>query len=133
MTLIRAEVIGMAALRRDLRAIAPEVDKELAKALRSIVEVIAADARSRAPRRSESLRASIKPEVRARHLAIRSKAPHARVIEFGLRHPVFGNRAVWVTQKKVPFLFPAVEAHAEEAFEAVSAAFDDAVRRLGFI
>lgn len=74
------------------------------------------------------------------------KAPHGRPFE-GIgtrgdtfRHPVFGtgdrrgahSQDTWVSQKKRPFLAPAVEAHASDVREAVDNAIRDAARGLGW-
>lgn len=57
------------------------------------------------------------------------KVPHARPIEnLGragtFRHPVFGNREVWVEQPAQPFFFPAVKRNRAQVRELVA----DAVR-----
>jgi hypothetical protein len=58
------------------------------------------------------------------------RAPHARVLE-GLtarggtfRHPVFGNRDVWVSQASRPYFFPAVRAGRDQLRRNIT----DAVR-----
>lgn len=60
------------------------------------------------------------------------QAPHARVLEQGndgrrsthFRHPVFGNRDVWVSQPRRPFFFPAIAAGRKQVRKNIS----DAVR-----
>jgi hypothetical protein len=57
------------------------------------------------------------------------KAPHARPLENlgqagSFRHPVFGNRDVWVSQPAHPFFFPAVKSSGGKVRSLV----EDAVR-----
>lgn len=62
----------------------------------------------------------------------RKAAPHARPYEgVGLgtdmfRHPVFGNRDVWVSQKTRPFLFPALQSKQDEARSKIAEAVKSA-------
>jgi hypothetical protein len=64
-----------------------------------------------------------------------NRAPHARAYE-GLgrranrffRHPVFGNRDVWVDEATRPFLVPAVDDTRDDATAAAVAAVNAAAR-----
>ena len=66
------------------------------------------------------------------------KAPHARPFEGitdrrdSFRHPVFGDREVWVTQKDRPFLAPAAEAGMPRATEEIARAVDYMAKLHGF-
>lgn len=64
------------------------------------------------------------------------QAPHARPLEGILadewRHPVHGNRDVWVAQRARPFLLPAVRAGAPAARELIAEALGNAAERAGF-
>jgi hypothetical protein len=46
------------------------------------------------------------------------------------RHPVFGNRDVWVTQSAHPFLAPTVSAHKEKFAKEVTDAVMDALQQV---
>lgn len=64
-------------------------------------------------------------------------APHARLFEFpgrggSFRHPVYGNREVWVQQRGRPFIRPAIRAKGEEFIKACDRAVDTAARANGF-
>ena len=66
-------------------------------------------------------------------------APHARVYEWGdgrrtgtFRHPVFGDREVWVSQKTRPYLSPAIAATRDYYLQAAEAAVNRALRAHGF-
>jgi hypothetical protein len=68
----------------------------------------------------------------------RRKAPHARPLEVGsqgamsstFRHPAFGNREVWVTQRTRPFFFPAVAAGHERLRSRIEKAVEAAQREV---
>ena len=73
-------------------------------------------------------------------LRVSKGVPHARPYE-GIsqqgstsyfRHPVFGNREVWVSQNTRPYLWPAVRGRARDMRAAVEQAFEDAARESGF-
>lgn len=67
----------------------------------------------------------------------RTRAPHARPHE-GIRgnrtfrHPVHGNRNVWVEQSTRPFLVPAADMHGRRVVEAVNRVVDDAANKAGY-
>ena len=63
------------------------------------------------------------------------RAPEAVVLEHGgvegtFRHPVFGNRDVWVSQKARPFLAPAFKEGEELAVAAADRALQKILRAL---
>lgn len=66
-----------------------------------------------------------------------ARAPHARPYE-GMtgrnpfRHPVFGDRSVWVAERTRPFLVPAVQETRPEVMGAAVDAIRDAARAGGF-
>lgn len=66
--------------------------------------------------------------------AMSGRAPHARpyegVISDPFRHPVYGNRDVWVPQAARPFLFPAARQHAAEVERTVNESVTEALSRL---
>lgn len=67
----------------------------------------------------------------------RRRAPGARPFEHGgtegtFRHPVFGHRDRWVTQKARPFLYRAAAEEAPEAERRIAAAVDKVTREAGF-
>lgn len=63
-------------------------------------------------------------EIRVNHRA----APHARPYEgigtrgSTFRHPVYGNRDVWVDEQTRPFFFPTVDDHRKKVISAVEKA-----------
>lgn len=135
----------LATFRRDLARMDREVSKELNRSLRDVLnQRLVPAARSNASW-SSRIPSRIKPMVQAKRVGLRvsSKgAPHARPFEglqAGLRsrggsfrHPVFGNRSVWVSQAHRPFLAPAVMDNADNVVSAVNDAIGDAARKVGF-
>lgn len=142
----RAEVDGDAfrSFQRDLRALDKKLANQLNRRLREVVTTdIIPTAQSNAGW-SSRIPGAIKPKVTQRWVGARvdrKRAPHGRPYE-GLqtgmrsrgvfRHPVFGNRKVWVSQKTRPFLAPAFDANRETAAEAAKQAITDAAREVGF-
>lgn len=105
-------------IARDMRRLPEETRKAIRPALRKGGEMVAREAAMRSSW-SSRIPASIKVEVSFRGnregVRVRAggpRAPHARPYEnLGdpgtFRHPVYGDRDVWVTQEARPFLFPA--------------------------
>lgn len=130
---IRVE--GLRELQRALHKFAPDVHKSFRKRLREIARAVAADAKGRASW-SHRIPGAIQPFVTMKAVGVRvraAKAAHGPLYEGGdsgrrasFRHPLFGDRRHWYTQRTRPFLHPAVEArqrfiHAE-AIKAVEEA-----------
>lgn len=123
---------------RDLRQLAPEVRKQLTKELKTFLGPLA-DAAKQNAAWSTRIPGAIAKTVAGRRLGLRvrsAKAPHARPYEgmsgATFRHPVFGNRSVWVSQQARPFLKPAVESHRDEFMEAAGKAVDEAAQQTGW-
>lgn len=116
MTNLTVDVSQLKTFARDLRRADPILAKNFLTGMARSGDIVALAAKRNAAF-STRIPASIK--VRRRGLAVRvqaggDKAPDAAPFEHGglagtFRHPVFGNRNVWVTQRAHPFLTPAVE------------------------
>jgi phage gpG-like protein len=117
---------------RDLKKFEPSVSKQFRFRIRKVVKTVADDAKGRAPRLSGKLAKGISPSVTNTGARLVSKAPHARIHEFGGRHPVFGHTDRWVYQPARPHIFPAVRAGREEVNREALAALDDAIEEIGF-
>lgn len=102
-------------LIRDLEESEPGIIKETNVALREGAALVAGEARalaswsSRIPNSVRVLGSGARTVVKAGG----SGAPHAAAYEHlgapgVFRHPVFGNRSVWVQQQARPFLAPAL-------------------------
>ena len=69
----------------------------------------------------------------------RTKAPEAKPLELGsrnnpgyIRHPVFGRRDLWVSQRTRPFMAPAIRAQGPGIDLAMQTAIDQTVEESGF-
>lgn len=133
------EVTGLSDLLRALKRYDADSRKELVVELRKMAKVVAADAKDRAAW-SRRIPQSIATSVTAKGASIKIKrgvAPHGAVLEGGkrnaatFRHPVFGNRDVWVTQKARPFLRPAVESHRERLVAETEHLLNNLARKSG--
>jgi hypothetical protein len=123
-------------LARDLRKSAPEAAAAAKTRIRAMAEVVAEDARHRA---GFSTRIPTTIRVRSTGFTVRivaggDAAPDAAPLENkgregDFRHPVFGDRERWVSQKARPFLAPALDAHREMVVHELEAAVHDAVER----
>lgn len=129
---IKVEIDGLREIMRDLKRLDPAVNKALRGRLRNAVKKVIDDAQRRAPKKSGKLARMIKPSVTNKGAALASKAPHARIHEFGGRHMVFGHKDRWVFQPAQPHIFPAARAGREEVRQESLAALDDAMREVGF-
>lgn len=73
-------------------------------------------------------------------LRVSKSVPYARAYE-GIsqqgssgyfRHPVFGNRQVWVSQQTRPYLWPAVSGRRNQMLQAIEQVVEQAAREAGF-
>lgn len=119
-------------LMADLRKSAPEVAKETRRRFRAAAQPTLEDARSRQHKRSGELRRKTRIRVTRGVVAIVSTAPHARINEFGGRHPLWGDREHWVPQQAVPAIWPAVQQHRAEFLKQADAAVYTAMKKAGF-
>ena len=117
-----------------------DIKREIRPALRAAGRIVADDAKRRAAwstRIPKATRVSVSFAQRRPGVSVvvnRKKAPHARPFEHGgrpgrFRHPVYGNRRVWVPQTARPFLEPALEARGGDAAKQNEQAVDRVLRR----
>lgn len=136
-----------ASFAKALRKAKPVLAKELAKSLRAAGEIVAVEARANATSEgSTSIPPTVKTRVASATVSVvagGAKSPIAGLWELGnsgrasqqqipirgggFRHPVFGNRNVWVNQPRHPFLLRALHAKAFVAEKAALDALDAAV------
>lgn len=119
-------------LMRELRKVAPEVAKQTRARFKAAATPILNDARRRQPKKTGELRRKTKIRIARGRVEIRSSAPHARISEFGGRHPVYGNREVWVNQPAAPAIFPAADAGRSEFIRQAEHAVELAVKEAGW-
>lgn len=131
---------GYTQLVRDLKKYAPEVAKQYTRDLKGIAASTAATARGNASW-STRIPGAIGVSATNKGAALkvsRRKAPHGSLYERGpkgggntFRHPVFGNREVWVTQSTRPFLKPAIDVHYHELIRDGEQALRRALKTAG--
>jgi hypothetical protein len=134
---VRKLVVDLGALPEELRK---ELRPEFLRAGRPLLE----DARNRASWSTRipaamRLRMSRSRKNPGVALVVSSRlAPHARLYEFGadrrgFRHPVYGNREVWVQQQTRPYIIPALRAGGRQRFvDAADRAVATAAARRGW-
>ncbi|WP_017585483.1 HK97 gp10 family phage protein [Nocardiopsis ganjiahuensis] len=120
-----------------------DLRKSLRPRMKAAGQPVLADARRRAgwstriPRALRLATSFTKKQAGVSIVVSKAKAPHARPHE-GItgnrtfRHPVHGNRNVWVEQSTRPFLVPAADMHGRRVVEAVNQAVDEAARAAGY-
>jgi hypothetical protein len=140
-------VTGGDAVRKlivDLGALPEELRQELRPEFLRAGQPMLADARNRASwstRIPAAMRLRMSRSRKTPGVAIvvsTRLAPHARLYEFGqdrrgFRHPVFGNREVWVQQQSRPYIIPALRAGGRQRFvDAADRAVATAAARRGW-
>lgn len=129
----KLEIEGLKDFMRDLRKFSPELAKQLRRKIRAAAKLVSDEARKLAPRKSGALRKGIRPRTWSDgSSAVESKDPAARIIEWGGRHPLFGNMDSWVFQEAQPHIFPAVKAMRGDFEKEALDALEHAAREAGF-
>jgi len=118
------------------------VPKESKKAVRKAIVAATADIRGEMARRASwSTRIpgaiGVRTQFSSAQVQIRvnqARAPHARPYEglssgSSFRHPVFGNRNVWVAERARPFFFPAIDGNRDRVRDAVERAIIESFPR----
>ncbi len=96
--------------------------------------IIAREAQRLAATWSVQVPPSIRVSAKANEAEISSRVGPSYPNEVRrVRHPVYGNRQVWVLNEYRPFLAPAAVAKADEAAREIAKTVDDLARQAGFI
>lgn len=137
MAVIGIYATGVAELRRALREFTPAVKKSFDRRLRDIAKDAAEDARARAAW-SKKIPPGITSGVtnRGPYIRYRAAAPTIGRLEElreTWRHPLFGNRQHWYTQRGRKFLQPAAEAKSETIEREMLEAIEEAKREVGLL
>jgi HK97 gp10 family phage protein len=135
-------------LVNDLRKIGDGVGRNLGKEFKKAAGPVAAQAKTNASwstRIPGAITVGVSSSRRypgAQIKVSKTKAPHARLYEFGsgrrkqsFRHPVYkvkGREAPWVEQATRPFIRPAIRAKGGEFIKAADRAVDETARAHGF-
>lgn len=129
-------------LIRDLDGIPRDLRRQLRPGLRTAGRMVADQAKVNASwstRIPGAIRVSVRfsgtPGVSV--IVDKRKAPHGRPHEHGgrpgtFRHPLFGDRSRWYSQRARPFLAPAAEAKSRAAAREIHRVVDRVTRDAGF-
>jgi hypothetical protein len=133
------EVHGLRDFRRELRRAGEEFPRELRQTNLEAAEIVAKDARRRAPRGPHLGGGRVRPIVASiRALASQGRGqiavggastPHGPVLEFGGTIPRRGGTGARTTVRAQPFLYPALAAKQDEVVEFYGEALDRVYRR----
>lgn len=128
----RVVIHGVRELRRDLKRVDKTLPRELNKRLKITLKPIVADAKRFATVRKGRIAKTIRPGTRGSAVFIGSKHPAANIVHWGGRHPVFGNRQVWVQQNPRPFISWAIKGRGDDIERQVGDVVEDLMREAGF-
>jgi len=118
-------------LVRDMALMDRDTKRETNKRFKADAGNVRDKARMWAPRRSGRLARGINLRITKNDVQLVSSAPHARISEFGGRHPVF-RQTTWVDHPARPHVFPAVESEAGNFYNDAVSSLDHAVFKAGF-
>jgi hypothetical protein len=134
---LKSDASQLRNLAKQLRTADARLYRAAQRSIRAVGDEVAERAR-----RNAEWSTRIPPTVTTRASGVTSvivraggaQAPEAKPLEHAgaegtFRHPVFGNRQVWVDQPARPFLHPAALEHLQEDAEAVAAALSAEVER----
>ena len=127
-------VEGLQALRRDLRDLGPDAQKELQGALKQAAELVAERARPLAPRKTGALAASIRGTTAGHKGIVRSPLPYAALQHFGgtTGRGHSRGRPGATRVRGTLFISRALEANQEAVVDVLGDAIEDAARRNGW-
>ncbi|MCP4961319.1 MAG: hypothetical protein GY925_18900 [Actinomycetia bacterium] len=124
-------------IQKSLRKYAPETKKVMVRQIRTAGNRIKKEAAAGFREYSSRVHKGLGVQVTAKRVAIQLKAkktaPHAPISEVGGRHPVFGNRKVWVDHPARPRLGPAVDRNRKKIADEISEAIIAAARDLKLV
>lgn len=140
---ITIDARALSALAADLKRANPLMRLSLQRRMRGALDVTKAAVREEASFSSRipgAVRGRISypaSGVRARVIVDAAAAPHARAINNAgrpglFRHPVYGNRNVWVPQRANNFIDRAAQRSARRTQFLIAGVYDDFTRAAGF-
>ena len=118
---VYVSVTGLAELRRSLKKLAPDVDKELRAGLKKAGDIVRDQARHNATvlyrRRTGNLVGGIRTSVSVNAITVRSQAKHR-----GFAY------SVWLEEEKKPYMVPALEYRIKQVEKQIQNAVAHALR-----
>lgn len=125
---LAVRVENLAQVRRALRGVDRDALKEVQQVTKRAAEIVASEARIRAPKLSGALAQSIRATTSGNKGIVRSPLPYAGVQEWGGR--VGRNKATFVRGRH--FVMGALDDKRDSVARALADGFDDVLRRNGF-
>lgn len=119
----RVQVEGLKDLRRDLRALDRDALKQVQRSLKGSAEIVAAQARIDAPKRTGELARSIRAGTSGNRALVRSRLPYGNPIHWG-----WPKRNITAN----PFIDRAADKKANAALERLADDLEDVFRKHGF-
>lgn len=140
---VRVDASDIQRLYADLKTVPGNLTRELRNGIKKAADPLADAVKAEASWSSRIPGAvKVKPSFSARNPSVQivvdpKKAPEAAPLNNGgrsgtFRHPTFGNRDRWVTQKAQPFFEVALSGHQHDADAAIEAVMDAVARKAGF-
>lgn len=126
---LRVEIEGLRKFRRDIKAMDDGLPKEASAILKGAAQVVAAEARSRAPRGTGALAASIKAASAGDRALVRVGVPYAAVHEFG---GTIRPRGAAITIRKRAMVYGAIAHKRADVERIILRGFDGLARRHGW-
>ena len=126
---VAVKVEGLKELRRDLRRLDKQVDRELTVAIKHAADKVTITAGALAPRRSGDLAHSLRPSVRGATASIRSTLPYAGVVHWG---GTIRPRGTPILFKRSGFITRAIRDHTNELVDDIGDAIENAARATGW-
>lgn len=124
---VAVKIDGLASLRRGLRDLDPQIEKDMRQAFKTAADKIAVTAGANAPRRTGELAHSIQPYATGNRVGIRSRLPYAPVVHWG---GTIRPRGVPIHFKRTEFITRAAEDHQEELAQDVADATQHAIDQM---
>lgn len=134
------EIEGLAAFRRGLRQIDPQLAKDFRQEILPIARRVADDARGRVPQKSGRAAGSIRGGVSGNNAYVaggKKAVPYYGWLDFGSRRPVKGNprsQGPWSGSGRGPkggrFIYPAIAANREDIAKQAAEAIDNIIERV---
>lgn len=122
-------VDGLKELRKSLRAVDKGALREVQEVTKRAAGIVAAEARTLAPRRSGKLQASIRGTTAGNSGVVRSPLPYAKVHEYG---GTIRPKGTDIRINRSEFVTRALDRKEDAVLNELARGFDDLTRRHGW-
>lgn len=129
MAAAKVRVTGLRELRRDLKKLPGQSNRELSKELREAVLPVVVRAKALAPRRTGALVASLKPFALGTRAGVRSRLPYAPVQHWGGTISPLGTP---IRIRRTEFITRAIDEMDDRIVDELGDAVERAAKKLGW-